>query len=822
MRVLRYILITVAILCYRGLSAQDFDLYDFRYYKRFETVEELLAPEVKDTTLLLPISKLNRDFSTRLLDYNISSMVRFQRRGEPRYRHITTINGVKIPFLGNASIRALQLKNRHSKDISKTHLRIDTLHESRSSLGFSFSSRNMPYSLRLSTAQKFNKGWSLAANIDARTGRDLHIGGLFGNSLEVNAIASKLFDNKHLLSFGIFAKPSMRSSRIASTQEAFRLTGNNLYNPAWGYQNGKVRSSRIRREFLPTAIVGYESVIDERTRVDVAATATIGIRRYSALDWFDAQTPMPDNYRYMPSYFEDEEDIFAIVESAWLADDPRYTQVDFDRLIATNRLNGDKAIYAISDRVERIVQLSFRGGATTTLNKGVLSYGLDATISNSRNYKQMRDLLGAQYIIDLDYFLLDDDTFGNSLQNNLASPNHHIVEGDRFGYNYAMREYEASLFGTYHYSIGKLELDIAAKVGYADISRRGFYRKELFANSSFGASRHLKFSPYALRISAEYLITNNHFVQGVIATESTPCDAEDMFLQSQYNNRIVDNPTMRTTYNGEIQYIFHRPKFDLSATIFLSARLNDMSVRHIYDDLSRNYADIVTSNIDDLRCGLEIEAEYRFANNFRATAAFTAGRYTYANNSIITIYNDSSNILLADHIESLTKGLSIGNMPQIAATASLSYYNRGWWAALNLNYAGLRYIEPSMVMRTERVLAMAISPEQRNELMSQERLRDAFTIDLSLSKSLYLNRISKKIYSTKAAPRFEDKYPRSRLVFRVGVRNILGSTNIVYNGYESSRLQRYKLAGEYIYNRQASRYMYAYPRTFYASAAFMF
>ena len=134
----------------------------------------------------------------------------------------------------------------------------------------------------------------------------------------------------------------------------------------------------------------------------------------------------------------------------------------------------------------------------------------------------------------------------------------------------------------------------------------------------------------------------------------------------------------------------------------------------------------------------------------------------------------------------------------------------------------LRYIEPSVVMRTHRILSTANSPERLEELKSQERLKDAFTIDLSLSKTLYLNRISKKIYSTKVAPRFEDKHPRSRLNFRFGIRNLLGSRNMVYNGYESSRLQRYKIADSYVYTRQESRYLYAYPRTFYASATFAF
>ena len=817
MRYAQHILVLLFVLCYRGLSAQEFDLYDFRYYKQFDSAEELLAPETDSTT----VAKfgLDRHFSTRALDYNFS-VVRFARRGIPYYKRKNLLNGVEVPFIGNSAIRALQLRETGSSD--RTELRIDSLKESRTSAGFAFSSRNMPYSVSFTTAHKLSKDWSLATSLTARTGRDLHIEGMFGNSLEFDAAASKNWSDKHSLSLAVFAKPSMRSTRTASTKEAFRLTGNNLYNPAWGYQNGKSRSSRIRRDFLPTAFVGYEGAISERTKLNFAAATTAGIEKYSSLDWFDAQTPSPDNYRYMPSYFEDEEDIFHVVESAWQNNDSRYTQINFDELIATNRLGSGEAIYAISDRVRRTILTNFRGGATTISDKGSFSYGVDIAIANYRNYKQMRDLLGAEYLVDLDYFLLDDDTFGNHLQNNLETPNRRISEGDRFGYDYAIRKYDLSAFATYRYSTERLDLDISAKVGYCDISRRGFYRKELFAESSFGVSQHLKFSPYSLRAKAGYLIADNHFIEGIIATEAKPCEEEDMFLQSQYNNRTVANPRMPTTYNGEVRYTFQKPDFAVSATLFVYAKRNDTQVRHLYDDLSGEYADVVTSNINTLCYGLEIEAEYRFADHFRATAALSLGRYSYSTNSLITIYTDTTNTLLADHIESYTKGLSLGNTPQAAVTAGLSYYNKGWWATINANYAGLRYIEPSAVMRTERILAMAISPEQRQMLTKQERLRDAFTLDISLSKSLYVSRLSKKIYSTTAAPHFEDKHPRSRLIFRVGIRNLLGSTNIVYNGYEASRLQRHKVADDYIYNRQASRYLYAYPRTFYASATFAF
>ena len=817
MRYARYIFVLLFVLSYRGLSAQEFDLYDFRYYKRFETTEELLAP--KEDSVVVAKFVLDRNFTTNTLDYNLS-MVRSSRRGVARYRRVTTLNGIEIPFINNSSVRALQLSKNQT--ITQTLLRIDTLYEANTSTGFSFSSRNMPYTLSFATSHPLNKGWSLSANIAASTGRDLHVEGLFGNSIEANIVASKLFKNKDLLSFAIFAKPSMRSTRLASTKEAFELTGNNLYNPAWGYQYGELRNSRIRREFLPTAFIGYEGNLDRLTKLNIAATATAGIERYSSLDWFDAHTPAPDNYRYMPSYHNGDDDVFHAIESEWLANNPQYTQINFDQLILTNLVNGGVASYAISDRVRHTVCAAFRGEATTMLKNGHISYGLEVSANNYRNYKEMRDLLHADYIVNLDYYLLDDDTYGSLSQNDLNNPNRHIYEGDRYGYDYAIREYNASIFGNYHYSSERLNIDIAAKLGHTDISRRGFYRKELFADSSFGVSRHLKFSPYALRISADYLIGDKHFIRGVLATEATPCDSEDMFLQTQYNNRTIVNPTLRTSYVGDVQYMFQCQTFKLSATLFAGVELNDTQVRHLYDDIDRKYVDLVISNINILRYGLEVEAEYRFADNFRATAAITAGRYTYATNSAITIYTDSSNIMLADHIRSLTKGLTIGNTPQIAATAGLSYYKKGWWASINANYAGLRYIEPSAATRTERVLTVAVSPERRAEMVAQERLNDAFTIDLSVSKTLYLSRLSKKIYTTKAAPTFEDKHPRGRLIFRIGARNILGSTNMVYNAYESSRLVRYSYMGIYQYRRQDSRYLYAYPRTFFTSATFAF
>ena len=825
MRWAKYIFALLFLLCYRGLSAQEFDLYDFRYYKLFESKEELLAMD-RDSTEVAKFA-INPDFSTNLLDYNFMA-TRYARRGVSHLERTTTLNGVVIPYVGRGVARKLQLRSKQHHGISpssiagETELHIDSIRKPYTDIGIRFLSRNMPYSASFATAQLLPHDWSIATNVVVRTGRDLFVEGLFGHSAEVSAVATKRINKNNNLGIALFVAPSMRSSRLSSTEEAFRLTGNNLYNPSWGYQNGKVRNSRIRREVVPTLLLAYDTELSAQTKLEITASASVGIERYSALDWFDAQTPTPDNYRYMPSYFKDSDDIFSATERVWRENDTRYTQIDFDRLIATNRINGGQAVYAISDRVTRLVHTTSRALLGTKLEHGTISYGLEITTDNRRNYKQMRDLLGAQYIVDLDYFLIDDDTYGNSLQNNLATPSRRIAEGDRFGYDYALRKRDVMAVVAYDYAIKRFRLNLLAKVGYSDISRKGFYCKELFASSSFGVSQHAQFAPYLVVANGSYILGDNHALFASLSAEARAVEGENLFLQSQYNNRLIDFPTLRKGYGAEVRYLFQQKDLSIATTLFATATVNDTTVQHIYDDLLGQYVDVVVSGIDIVRYGLEAELQYCFAKSFRTTVALCMGRYAYADNARISAYSDAANILLVDDAESHIRNLSLGNAPQIAVTAGLSYYKRGWWAAINANYAGLRYVEPSAVMRTERVLAMAVSPEERNALLSQERLRDAFTIDLSLSKSLYLDKFSKRIYRSKFDPQFTDKYPHSRLVFKIGVDNLLGSKSMVYSGREASRLQRYKIADDYIYTRQATRYLYAYPRTYEVSISLQF
>ena len=110
-----------------------------------------------------------------------------------------------------------------------------------------------------------------------------------------------------------------------------------------------------------------------------------------------------------------------------------------DELIRQNRMAGGHAVYALEDRVERLCNLAFDASFATEADARLtLRYGVSLRRENTRSYKQMRDLLGAGYVTDIDRFLIDDDTYSNLLQNDLRHPGRTVREGDRFGYDYAL------------------------------------------------------------------------------------------------------------------------------------------------------------------------------------------------------------------------------------------------------------------------------------------------------------------------------------------------------------------------------------------------
>ena len=148
-------------------------------------------------------------------------------------------------------------------------------------------------------------GWAVTAQLAYRFSPYINQKGILGEGIKYYSLgyfltAEKVWENSRLKLI-TFGAPTERGQNAAVTQEVYDLTGTIYYNPYWGYQNGKMRNSRIVKSFDPTAIVSYEYQIDEDQKIKAAVGYHYSWYSNSALNFYNAPDPRPDYYRNLPS-----------------------------------------------------------------------------------------------------------------------------------------------------------------------------------------------------------------------------------------------------------------------------------------------------------------------------------------------------------------------------------------------------------------------------------------------------------------------------------------------------------------------------------------
>lgn len=643
------------------------------------------------------------------------------------------------------------------------------------------------------------EGWSVMTNARVRTGRDIYVEGVYTNAVDmaVGASYAGRNDNVEL----IFALPwSERGMRQASTEEAFTLTQDRLYNPTWGLQGGKVRNSRVATSLRPEAVALWRRRLSAVTDMTLAANIYFESRGSTALTWFNAPTPAPDNYKYMPSYFA-RDDEYRAVEEAWVANDLRYTQIDWDRLYHTNALQSNgHARYAVASRRANVSHATVNMGFKSRVKDADLEYGVALGNDSERAFRVIKDLLGAQYIVDRDYYLEDDATYSHLTDNNLRKPDNVVKEGGRYGYDYRLARLAATLYATARWQLWGVDFALGANMTVEHTHRCGYFEKELFAGAaSYGRSKGVIMLPAMLTTTASYSL-GSHDVGAAFMVRGESPNAEDMFLQTEYNNRRVESPELATAVAAELSYGYTAQRVRLGARLYVAAVTREMDVLHYYDDLAGEYVDAVVRGIGHLHYGAELSADISWSQYFSSNFALNAAQYRYHRNPTVVTYSDNDNSLVANSISEV-KGCRVG-APQITAYGDVAFRYRGWTARASAQYWGARYASVSWVRRTVRVVSYAASPEEASVLKDQQRLPDAATIDVAVSKRI----------------KFNDDLS---LNIQLSARNLLGGS-VIYNAYEENRVSHYKVGNRTYIAPFANRMMYAYLHLFSLSASLWF
>lgn len=803
----RSILFTLwAVLLCQTATAQ---LVDEPRYTPYIEYEEERAMPMMDASLFYRAIRSAEDIYAATTEFTLPD-VTIHRRGEPYTRTAEVLFGLESPYRHGAMWRMLGYAEEEQGGL---HFASDAVGSTGGLRRYGtvsseplepfrvaarYAERNYRFGAQLTYRRQTSGGLLTALAADYRTGRDARIEGVFTDALKVGGRLARQGAGGGGWEVTAELPISMRGLRSASTEEAFRLTNDPWYNPSWGLQGGKVRNARVRREWMPMLLGTFRQPLGATTDLSISAGVEAGIRKQSALGWYDARTPQPDNYRRMPSYTGDQ-----ATETVWRSDDVRYTQLDWDELITINRLGDGEAVYALEERVTRIGDLRLRIALHSEVGRLQFDYGLCRERLARRHYKEMSDLLGADYLTDIDHYLIDDDSYANRLENNLRNPSRRIGEGDRFGYDYALIDNRAGGWVHAAWSNHRWEVRTALSLQQQRIHRRGYYEKELFADAgSFGRSTKIELQPYAWKTTVGYTATPRDVAVLTLAVGAEAPDASVFFIQPLYNNRTIDDPALMRHYAAQFDYRRTGETVDWQLTLFATIHLDGIETMRYYDDLSGEYADLTASGIGTSALGIEAALRWRIDDRWQVAAAASWGRYRYIRDPRLQIVTDTDNRPIDEAATAHVGDCRIGGAAETTAVAQVGYHQSLWSVRLSAGWAGGRWVDPSFVRRTDRVARQnGTTPEAFAAFVRQERLGDALTIDLTATKSI--------------------RFARTQLTLFCSIRNLLGTEQIAY-GYESSRTQRAGTSVEGLRLPQANRYLYGAPRSVHFSIGYRF
>jgi hypothetical protein len=633
-------------------------------------------------------------------------------------------------------------------------------------------------------------GWAFTFSASGRWSKEGYVDGTYYSGGSYYAGATKKLNAAHDLNFIVFGAPTVQTRQGIAIQEAYDLTGNPYYNPYWGYQNGEKRNARVRNNHVPFLIVSDKWKINEKSTLATSAYFVYGRTGNTNLNWYDAADPRPDYYRRFPSYFNtiDQPGMALAATNNW-QNDVNTQQINWDYMIFANsknlhmvqNANGIEGNNVVGNRAKYIVEEyrvdPRRGGIYSVYNLQLnerthITAGFNGYKHVSRNFRVLKDLLGADYWVDLNQFAERDLTDANAGQNDLSTPNKIIGVGERFSYDYDIHVNYQETFGNIEYKI-KSHID-----GYAGISlsHTGFWRvgnlqNGAFPDNSIGASEKQNFNNYMIKAGWVYKITGRHMItlNGMYGTKA-PMVA-NAFTSPRTRNEVVANLSNIEVLSGDINYIVRYPKLKARVSAFYTEINNQTWARNFYHDEYRTFVNYMMYDMDQLFMGIEAGVEHNITSTWQVNGAFTTAEYLYNNRPKATIVRDNSREVVAEERLIYLQNYKIGGMPQTAGTVGVKYSApKFWWIAANFNYLADIYLDPNPDRRTEEALARYVSTDpQVAKIIDQVKLDNGYTVNLSGGKSWRIKKYN------------------SFLRLNANINNLLNNRNFITGGFEQLR-----------------------------------
>lgn len=676
-------------------------------------------------------------------------------------------------------------------------------------------------------------GWAFFGTVGYRwTNMELaNVNGTFYNSLSYFMAVQKQWEN-HSLSLTTWGNPTERATAGPSTDEAYWLANDNMYNPFWGYQNGQKRASRIVTDYAPSGLLTWDWKIKDNMKLTTSAFFKYQMYGSTKLN-YSGTNPAPDYWKNFPSYNYDvwgttdgsNNNLEAYWNSVdyWTASDYN-RQIQFDNLyFANTQLNKSKsdAIYWIQKRHNDHMAVNLSSNFNYDIDKdSKFLLGFQLASNQGKHYQTMDDLLGGEYFHNINTYAIsnygiNDPRVQYDLNHydpaNPYSEANRIRKGDRFGYDYDLMVQKFALYTQITRDMGISHNFIGARIGGSRMWRNGHMRNGLFnryENDSYGKSGVAGFLDGGLKLGSTLNLGKGHSITFGAGIETKSPNAEDAFVNPEMCNDFVTNLKNEKIASGELSYNINNSWLRLSLTGYFNASYEGTDWTCYFDDNEASFMYVSSTNMNKRYYGVELGAKFKVTSSFDITLLGTYSEAEFMDNCdvVYMLSNEGtmSTQLYGGPTKCFTKGIHEGGTPLTAVSLGLNYRINGWFLNLTGNYYDRIYMSYTPVTRLQTTQELWAKNNYGGAYIDNEgvahysipeqaRGNGGFMLDASIGKSFRIG--------------------KNPLNVNLQLCNLTNNRKITTGGYEQSRMAYSNNNGTFTdrtYNPQK------FPKKFYA------
>jgi hypothetical protein len=429
----------------------------------------------------------------------------------------------------------------------------------------------------------------------------------------------------------------------------------------------------------------------------------------------------------------------------------------------------------MEERRNDLFELSLNSTLNARLNdRSNLTAGIGWRRSNSKQFKTVDDLMGAQYVLDVDKFAERDfPSDHNIIQNDLNRPDRKVYAGDVFGYDFRINVNSADFWIQNEYKYHAFDFYYGTKVTYTDFQRDGKMKNGRYPDSSLGKGNKHSFVDFAFKGGTTYKFNGRHFLTANVSYGTEAPLIDKAYISPRIADQTPNDLKSGQVFSADINYIFSLVSWTGRVSLFQTNFYDQMHRISYYNDTEKTFVNHVLSGMSKVHRGLEAGLNYKLNNNWNFDLAGTVAEYYYSNNPEGTVsYENGKGTAMTEKV--YMKNYYVGSTPQIGGTLGINYFYDYWFLSLNVNGFARNYIDLAPIRRLASNYA-SVNPndpasyEAYQKLTGQERYGSAYTLDFSLGKLFYL------------------KNSRSINV-NFSVNNLLNRKNIKTGGFEQGRI----------------------------------